>query len=113
MSKTEEMGTALESDHISELTEEEYEEKYISARPELKGFAYIDAKYLLPFFTRRITKMVRCARLVAGLKICGCNFSVSQEMIRNRTHMQQLTNKWYEEVRGRPSASEDEDETEL
>lgn len=92
MSKTEEMGTALESDHISELTEEEYAEKYISARPELKGFAYLDARYLVPFFTRRITKM---------------------EMIRNRTHMQQLTNKWYEEVRGRPSASEDEDETEL
>ena len=36
-----------------------------------------------------------------------------QEMIRNRTHMQQLTNKWYEEVRGRPSASEDEEETEI
>lgn len=92
MSKTEELGKAIESDHISELTEEEYEEKYISARPELKGFAYLDAKYLLPFFTRRITKM---------------------ELIRNRTHMQQLTNKWYEEVRGRPSASEDEEETEI
>lgn len=92
MSKTEEMGKALESDHISELTEEEYEERFISARPELKGFAYLDAKYLIPFFTRRITKM---------------------EMIRNRTHMQQLTNKWYEEVRGRPSASEDEEETEI
>nr|XP_039256686.1 sodium/hydrogen exchanger 8-like isoform X1 [Styela clava] len=92
MSKTEELGKAIESDHISELTEEEYEEKYISARPELKGFAYFDAKYLMPFFTRRITKM---------------------ELIRNRTQMQQLTNKWYEEVRGRPSASEDEEETEI
>lgn len=35
---------------------------------------------------------------------------IVQELIRNRTHMQQLTNKWYEEVRGRPSASEDETE---
>lgn len=84
--KSEEMARAIESDHISELTEEEYERRYV--RPEIKGFAYLDAKYLVPFFIRRITK---------------------QEMIQNRSHMQRLTNKWYEEVRGRPSGSEDDD----
>ncbi|CAK8696338.1 unnamed protein product [Clavelina lepadiformis] len=91
LSKTEEMGQTIESDHISELTEEEYEEKYLRENLRLKGFAYIDAKYLVPFFTRRITK---------------------RELILNRSEMQRLTNKWYEEVRSRPSPSDDE-ETEI
>ena len=60
LSKTEEMGTAIESDHISELTEEEcMDDKYLREDLNLRGFAYIDAKYLIPFFTRRITKRVR------------------------------------------------------
>lgn len=58
MSKTEEMGQTIESDHISELTEEEYDEKYLREDLRLKGFAYVDAKYLVPFFTRRVTKRV-------------------------------------------------------
>ena len=53
------MGQAIESDHISELTEEEYDERYLRGNLRLRGFAYIDAKYLVPFFTRRITKRVR------------------------------------------------------
>ncbi|CAK8688024.1 unnamed protein product [Clavelina lepadiformis] len=61
------MGQTIESDHISELTEEEYEEKYLRENLRLKGFAYIDAKYLVPFFTRRITKRVR-----AELKDAHC-----------------------------------------
>jgi len=89
LSKTEEMGQAIESDHISELTEEEYEEKYLRNNLHLKGFAYFDAKYLVPFFTRRITK---------------------RELILNRSEMQRLTNKWYEEVRSRPSPESDDDD---
>jgi len=88
LSKTEEMGQCVESDHISELTEEEYEEKYLRNNLHLKGFAYFDAKYLVPFFTRRITK---------------------RELILNRSEMQRLTNKWYEEVRSRPSPESDVD----
>lgn len=88
LSKTEEMGTAIESDHISELTEEECcDEKYLREDLNLRGFAYFDAKYLIPFFTRRITK---------------------RELIQNRSEMQRLTNKWYEEVRQHPYHSEDE-----
>jgi len=37
----------------------------------------------------------------------------TQEMIQNRSEMQRLTNKWYEEVRSRPSPSDEEDETEI
>lgn len=42
---------------MSELTEEEYEAHYIR-RQDLKGFLWLDAKYLNPFFTRRLTQEV-------------------------------------------------------
>jgi len=32
--------------------------RYLREDLRLKGFAYFDAKYLVPFFTRRITKRV-------------------------------------------------------
>lgn len=47
----------MESEHLSELTEEEYEAHYIR-RQDLKGFLWLDAKYLNPFFTRRLTQEV-------------------------------------------------------
>lgn len=50
-------GNAIESEHLSELTEEEYEAHYIR-RQDLKGFVWLDAKYLNPFFTRRLTQEV-------------------------------------------------------
>ncbi|XP_073931064.1 sodium/hydrogen exchanger 8 isoform X3 [Castor canadensis] len=55
LSKTEKMGNTIESEHLSELTEEEYEAHYIR-RQDLKGFMWLDAKYLNPFFTRRLTQ---------------------------------------------------------
>uniref|UniRef100_A0A803XRX7 Sodium/hydrogen exchanger 8 n=1 Tax=Meleagris gallopavo TaxID=9103 RepID=A0A803XRX7_MELGA len=55
LSKTEKMGNTIESEHLSELTEEEYEAQYIK-RQDLKGFMWLDAKYLNPFFTRRLTQ---------------------------------------------------------
>ncbi|XP_067096804.1 sodium/hydrogen exchanger 8 isoform X2 [Osmerus mordax] len=58
LSKTEKMGNAIESEHLSELTEEEYE-AHIYQRQDLKGFMWLDAKYLNPFFTRRLTQEVR------------------------------------------------------
>ncbi|XP_048406180.1 sodium/hydrogen exchanger 8 isoform X3 [Stegostoma tigrinum] len=90
LSKTEKMGNTIESEHLSELTEEEYEAQYIK-RHDLKGFMWLDAKYLNPFFTRRLTP---------------------EDLHHGRIQMKTLTNKWYEEVRQGPSGSED-DEQEL
>lgn len=90
LSKTEKMGNTVESEHLSELTEEEYEAHFIK-RQDLKGFMWLDAKYLNPFFTRRLTP---------------------EDLHHGRIQMKTLTNKWYEEVRQGPSGSED-DEQEL
>ncbi|XP_067227077.1 sodium/hydrogen exchanger 8 isoform X2 [Chanodichthys erythropterus] len=88
LSKTQKMGNAIESEHLSELTEEEYEAQ-IYQRQDLKGFLWLDAKYLNPFFTRRLTQ---------------------EDLLHGRIQMKTLTNKWYEEVRQGPSGSEDEDD---
>uniref|UniRef100_A0A3B3RT22 Sodium/hydrogen exchanger n=1 Tax=Paramormyrops kingsleyae TaxID=1676925 RepID=A0A3B3RT22_9TELE len=88
LSKTEKMGHAIESEHLSELTEEEYE-AHIYQRQDLKGFMWLDAKYLNPFFTRRLTQ---------------------EDLLHGRIQMKTLTNKWYAEVRQGPSGSEDEDD---
>ena len=57
LSKTKEMGQAIEAEHLSELTEEEYEVNFL--RSNLTGFVKFDIKYLMPFFTRRFTEQVR------------------------------------------------------
>ncbi|XP_036177974.1 sodium/hydrogen exchanger 8 isoform X2 [Myotis myotis] len=88
LSKTEKMGNTVESEHLSELTEEEYEAHYIR-RQDLKGFLWLDVKYLNPFFTRRLTQ---------------------EDLHHGRIQMKTLTNKWYEEVRQGPSGSEDEEQ---
>lgn len=88
LSKTEKMGNTIESEHLSELTEEEYE-AHIYQRQDLKGFMWLDAKYLNPFFTRRLTQ---------------------EDLLHGRIQMKTLTNKWYEEVRQGPSGSEDDEE---
>uniref|UniRef100_A0A8C4QYQ7 Cation/H+ exchanger transmembrane domain-containing protein n=1 Tax=Eptatretus burgeri TaxID=7764 RepID=A0A8C4QYQ7_EPTBU len=87
LSKTEKMGNTIESEHLSELTEEEYEATYL--RTNLKGFLWIDAKYLVPLFTRHVTK---------------------EDLRNGRIQMRSLTNKWYSEVRQGPSGSEDEEQ---
>ena len=51
-------GDAVDSEHLSELTEEEYEVNFIS-KTHLKGFMRLDIKYLIPFFTRRFTQKVQ------------------------------------------------------
>uniref|UniRef100_A0A3P8X1J4 Sodium/hydrogen exchanger n=1 Tax=Cynoglossus semilaevis TaxID=244447 RepID=A0A3P8X1J4_CYNSE len=88
LSKTEKMGNTIESEHLSELTEEEYE-AHICHRQDLKGFMWLDAKYFNPFFTRRLTQ---------------------EDLLHGRIQMKTLTNKWYEEVRQGPSGSEDEED---
>lgn len=56
LSKTREWGQAIDSEHLSEITEEEMEVSFISSR--IKGFAKWDLKYFIPFFTRRFTQQV-------------------------------------------------------
>jgi len=55
LSKTREFGQAIDSEHLSELTEEE-EVSFTDSK--LGGFARIDRKFLTPFFTRRFTPKV-------------------------------------------------------
>jgi len=86
LSKTKEMGQAIEAEHLSELTEEEFEVNFL--RTNLTGFVKFDIKFLMPFFTRRFTE---------------------QEVKDCKSQMTDLTNRWYQAVR-RPSDSEDESE---
>lgn len=55
-------GDTVDSEYLSELTEEEYEVNFV--KPHLKGFVKLDIKYLIPFFTRRFTKQVRKTRFL-------------------------------------------------
>jgi solute carrier family 9 (sodium/hydrogen exchanger), member 8 len=56
LSKTREWGQAIDSELLSELTEEE-EIGFKDAK--LGGFARLDRKFFTPFFTRRFTHKVR------------------------------------------------------
>ncbi|CAL1539369.1 unnamed protein product [Lymnaea stagnalis] len=87
MSKTKEMGDAIDSEHLSELTEED--ETHV-VRPHLKGFLKLDVRYLIPFFTKRFTQ---------------------QEMREGRSQVDVLANQWEMEVRAAPSESDDENES--
>ncbi|KAJ8041229.1 Sodium/hydrogen exchanger 8 [Holothuria leucospilota] len=85
LSKTKEIGSTVDAEHLSELTEEEYELNYV--KPHMTGFIWFDTKYLIPFFTRRYTL---------------------KELHDGQVQMKHLTNQWYQEVRGPPSDTEDE-----
>lgn len=85
---------------------------------------WLDAKYLNPFFTRRLTQEVKGGENVEFslssllyFSIIACFFAcphmpicVSQDLLRGRIQMKTLTNKWYEEVRQGPSGSEDDED---
>lgn len=85
LSKTREWGHAIDSEHLSEFTEED-EVGY--AQVKLGGFALWDRKYLKPFFTRRFT---------------------TQELHDCKSQMTDLTNKWYQAIRVSPDRSDEED----
>jgi sodium/hydrogen exchanger 8 len=55
LSKTKEMGQAIEAEHLSEYTEEELDP---NIRPHAGGFVRFDLKFLMPFFLRRFTEEV-------------------------------------------------------
>ncbi|XP_055917322.1 sodium/hydrogen exchanger 8 [Eupeodes corollae] len=86
LSKTREWGQAIDSEHLSELTEEE-EIGFATTR--IAGFGRLDRKYFIPFFTRRFT---------------------TQELHDCKSQMADLTNKWYQAIRISPQDSDSEDE---
>jgi len=93
MSKTKELGTTMESEHLSEMTEEELESSTFNlGSKELHGFLYWDLKFIRPFFTRRFTQ---------------------RELKEGKSHITELTDKWETDInRDSPlllSDSEDEE----
>ncbi|XP_041987876.1 sodium/hydrogen exchanger 8 [Aricia agestis] len=88
LSKTKEWGQTIDSEHLSEITEEELEVNYSHAS-RLKGFVRLDLKYLTPFFTRRFTH---------------------QELKDCKSQMTDLTNQWYQAIRISNDHDTDEDE---
>uniref|UniRef100_A0A6A7G718 Sodium/hydrogen exchanger n=1 Tax=Hirondellea gigas TaxID=1518452 RepID=A0A6A7G718_9CRUS len=85
LSKTREWGQAVESEHMSEMTEEESSEgaRYVSSH-QLRGFLKLDTCYLRPFFCRNLTH---------------------QEV---RSHANDLKRQCYQSLNVEPSDSEDE-----
>ncbi|XP_077504280.1 LOW QUALITY PROTEIN: sodium/hydrogen exchanger 8-like [Amblyomma americanum] len=86
LSKTKEMGQTIDAEHLSELTEEEYEVNFMKSN--IKGFILLDIKYLIPFFTRRFTQ---------------------KEVQDGKIQMTDLTNQWYQAIRAPIDESENED----
>ncbi|KAH3769234.1 sodium/hydrogen exchanger 8-like isoform X2 [Dreissena polymorpha] len=91
LSKTKEFGDTVDSEHLSEVTESEAEVSFSRSSPKTKGFVRIDARYLMPFFTRRFTQ---------------------QEVRDAKTQMTNLTKQWYNDVRAMPEGSQSEEDTE-
>lgn len=89
LSKTREWGQAIDSEHLSEITEEELEVNYSHAT-RLKGFVRLDMKYLTPFFTRRFTH---------------------QELKDCKSQMTVLTNQWYQAIKISNDRETDEEES--
>lgn len=85
LSKTQTEGKAVDAD---QLTDDEWR---ISSRKALKGFTRLDAKYFIPFFTRKFTR---------------------QEVRSAHEEMQRLTSQLYREVHS-DLGSDDEAESKL
>lgn len=84
LSKTKEWGQAIDSEHLSELTEDDEANPYNS---KLTGFAKLDIKYFIPFFTRRFT---------------------NQELRDCKSQMAELQSKWYSAIRIDNQSDEEE-----
>lgn len=59
-------GDAIDSEHLSEMTEDD--ETHV-IKPHMTGFTKLDARYLIPFFTKRFTQQVAPACLCLQLYI--------------------------------------------
>lgn len=86
LSKTREWGQTIDSEHLSELTEEE---DIGFSKNRLVGFAYWDRRFLIPFFTRMFTH---------------------EELHDCKSQMADLTNKWYQAIRISPEHTDEEDD---
>lgn len=84
LSKTREFGQAIDSEHLSELTEED---EINFANSKLGGFAKLDRKYFTPFFTRRFTNQVTVMSLQLSifiyLLLIHRNFVIANHKLRN------------------------------
>lgn len=87
LNKTREWGSAVDTDHLSELTEEESDNPVVSTR--IKGFHRLDVLYLRPFLIRKVTH---------------------QEV---RSHAYDLKRQCYQSINVLPSDSEDDEEETL
>merc|ERR1719384_2529406 len=85
MSKTSEFGAAIDSEHLSELTEEELETSFAEGKAHLKGFMYWDYKFLRPFFIRKFSQ---------------------QELKDGKSHVTKLTDKWSRDIQSSPLVSD-------
>lgn len=83
-------GQTIDSEHLSEFTEEEIEVSFIQSR--IRGFARWDLKFFIPFFTRRFTQ---------------------QELKDCKSQMTDLTNQWYQAIRISPVESDEETTAQL
>eukprot|EP00090_Calanus_glacialis_P003661 TRINITY_DN12692_c0_g1_i1.p1 TRINITY_DN12692_c0_g1~~TRINITY_DN12692_c0_g1_i1.p1 ORF type:complete len:628 (-),score=203.27 TRINITY_DN12692_c0_g1_i1:152-2035(-) len=85
LSKTSEFGSAIDSEHLSELTEEELEQSFAEGRTHLQGFMYWDYKFLRPFFVRKFSQ---------------------QELKDGKSHVTKLTDKWSRDIQSSPLVSD-------
>lgn len=92
LSKTRELGSAVDSEHLSELTEEELEQSFAEGRTHLKGFMYWDYRILRPFFIRKFSQ---------------------QELKDGKMHVTELTDKWYQDIQASPLLSDMSDMDDL
>jgi len=88
LSKTRELGSTVESEQLSELTEEEMEQSFAEGWANLEGFLYWDYKIFRPFFVRRFNQ---------------------QELKDGKSYVNKLTDKWYKEIRSSPLQSDMEE----
>jgi hypothetical protein len=71
LSKTRELGATIDSEQLSELTEEEIESSttFNVGSRRVKGFLYFDLKYIRPFLTRKYDRLYnrlrRCVKLAS------------------------------------------------
>ena len=100
LSKTRELGATIDSEHLSEFTEEELDIQSSGGSTNgvlitgdtssrVKGFLYYDVKYIRPFLTRRFTQ---------------------RELREGRSHVTQLTDKWIQDLQGSPLMLTDSEE---
>ncbi|KAF2364327.1 Na+/H+ exchanger [Trinorchestia longiramus] len=97
LSKTREWGQAVDSEHFSELTEEESSEgpriTIMSGGHQLRGFLRIDKNYLRPFFCRNLTHQEVRSHAIDLKRQCYQSLNVepsdSEEEMLNVTTAQQ------------------------